>query len=188
MLLFINACARRDSRTLVLAERLRERFSDECEVLGLYETNLRPLDYKSLQKREKCIFENDFRDEMFSLAKQFSQADKIIIAAPYWDLSFPSVLKCYFEAVCVNGLVFSYNEHGIPEGLCRAKVLYYVTTAGGFIPEKNFGYDYVKQLCSDFFGIKNTACIKAEGLDIIGADVNEILTSAEKEIDNLILL
>ena len=186
MLLFVNACARRNSRTLALAERLRERLPDKCEVLNLYETNLRPLDYEALQKREKCILENDFSDETFSFAKQFKRADRIIIAAPYWDLSFPSILKCYFEAICVNGLVFSYSEHGIPEGLCRAKELYYITTAGGFIPENNFGYDYAKQLCSDFFGIKNTVCIKAEGLDIVDADVNEILAAAEKEIDNLI--
>ena len=30
-------------------------------------------------------------------AKDIAHADRIIIAAPFWDMSFPAVLKCFFE-------------------------------------------------------------------------------------------
>ncbi len=30
---------------------------------------------------------------MFLYAKDFAESDIIVIAAPYWDLSFPSILK-----------------------------------------------------------------------------------------------
>ena len=48
------------------------------------------------------------------------------------------------------------------------------------------GYDYVRQLCADLFGIKNTVCIIAEGLDIHGADVEGIMKSAENETERVL--
>lgn len=183
MVLFVNACARPQSRTLVLAKKAVQKISDDCEILNLFEEDITPLDYDKLLKREEFTEKADFSDTMFRFAKQFAAADEIIIAAPYWDLSFPAIFKCYTESICVNGLTFMYNEQGIPKGLCNAKRLIYITTAGGFIPENNYGYDYVKQLCTDFFGIENTVCIKAEGLDINGADVYEIMKTAEDEIE-----
>ena len=175
MILFVNACARPDSRTLMLAKKAIQTISGGIEMLNLFEEDLKPLDYAGLSRRDRFIEKGDYSDRMFRFARQFSAADEIVIAAPYWDLSFPAILKCYIEAICVNGLTFIYNEAGLPEGLCKAEKLIYVTTAGGFIPENNYGYDYVKQLCTDLFGIKNTLCIKAEGLDIQGADVSGII-------------
>ena len=35
---------------------------------------------------------------MFDLAGQFAGADTIVIAAPFWDLSFPAALKQYMQA------------------------------------------------------------------------------------------
>lgn len=186
MVLLINACARPQSRTLALATKAAQTISDNFEMLNLYEEDLKPLDYDELSKREEFIEKSDFSDNMFRFAKQFRKADEIVIAAPYWDLSFPAILKCYIEAICVNGLAFRYNEKGVPEGLCMAKRLIYVTTAGGFIPENNYGYNYVKQLCTELFGIKNTVCIKAEGLDIEGADIEGILKLAEVEAEKVL--
>ena len=148
MLLFVNACARPESRTLALAEKAAHQIADRYEMLDLFEDAPVPLNYVRLTERDALIRKGDFSDEVFRYARQFREADEIMIAAPYWDLSFPAILKCYTEAVCVNGLTFRYNEQGIPEGLCRAKRLIYVTTAGGYIPENNFGYDYVRQLCT----------------------------------------
>ena len=186
MILFINACARPQSRTFSLAEKAVQKIGGSVEVLDLYDEDIAPLDHEALEKRDKAVQNSDFSDSMFRFARQFSDADEIVIAAPYWDLSFPAVLKCYIEAVCVNGLTFRYSEMGIPEGLCKAKRLIYITTAGGYIPENNYGYDYVKQLCGDLFGITNTLYINAEGLDIVGADIMEIMRSAENEIDSLL--
>ena len=60
----------------------------------------------------------DYRDPLFRYAKQFAQAADIVVAAPYWDLSFPSILKVYLEQICVTGLTFQYTPEGIPEILC----------------------------------------------------------------------
>ena len=118
---------------------------------------------------------------MFALARQFAQADDIVVAAPYWDLSFPAVLKQYIEQINVSGVTFRYSEEGIPEGLCKANRLFYITTAGGdFVPD-DYGYGYIKALAENFYGIKTVELIKAAGLDIVGADVEQILSSCEEE-------
>lgn len=182
MILFVNACARPQSRTFSLAEGAVRKIGGRVEALDLYNEELAPLDCNAIEKRDAAVRTSDFTDAAFRYARQFSNADEIVVAAPYWDLSFPAILKCYIEAICVNGLTFRYNEMGIPEGLCKAKRLIYITTAGGYIPENDFGYSYVRQLCTDLFGIKNTLCIKAEGLDIEGADIAGIMDSAQAEL------
>ena len=184
--LLISACARPDSRTYALAKKAASRINAGYNVIHLYNENLQPLDYYNLSKRDGFIQQNDFSDDMFRFAREFAEAEEIVIAAPYWDLSFPSILKCYFEVICVNGLTFRYGENGQVIPLCKCKRLIYVTTAGGYIGENNYGYEYVKAVCNNLLGIENTTCISAEGLDIIGNNVEEILTNAENNIKNLI--
>lgn len=128
---------------------------------------------------------HDYSGSEFKLAKQFKDADTIVIAAPFWDLSFPSVLKVYFENITVSGLTFEYSRDGRPVGKCKAKKLYYITTSGGYIGKNNFGFDYVKALAENFFGINDIYFYSAEGLDIFGADVKAIMDEAKERISNL---
>ncbi len=183
-LLFINACVRSVSRTHRLAEALENRFYEGYTVneVNLYEISIPELNEERIRARDEALSRGDFSDPCFDLAKQFSQADRIIVAAPYWDLSFPAVLKTYLEAVSVNGITFMYSAEGIPQGLCKAEKLYYVTTSGGEIGELNYGYDYVKALSTVLFGVKDTVCIRAVGLDLEGADAESVIGNA---IDNI---
>ncbi len=183
MILFINACVRPQSRTKRLAEYVLRKIGKDVKEVNLDKENLTPLNAKTLERRTKLAASGIFSDKMFALAKDFANAEKIIIAAPYWDLSFPALLKCYIEQINVIGLTFAYNDKGIPYGLCKADELIYVTTAGGTIQNDDFGFGYIKSLAQRFYGIKNVSRIKAENLDIIGADVEAILQHAEKEID-----
>ena len=181
-ILFINACNRPDSRTLELANTLLENLSGKVEELRLYEAAISPLDFLGVEKRNKAVQNNDFSDSTFDMAKQFAAADVIVIAAPYWDLMFPSVLKVYLENITVSGITFHYSDQGRPESLCRAKALYYVTTAGGIIGQNDFGFDYIKALAENFFGITKIQRYAAEGLDIFGADTEKIICKAKQEI------
>ena len=179
--LFVNACVRENSRTLDLAQHVLEKLGSAFEEVKLYEADLSPLDAEGLREREAACVAKDFSGSRFNLARQFAAAETIVIAAPYWDLMFPAVLKIYFESVTVNGLTFAYGENGIPMGLCKAKRLIYVTTAGGPIM-KNFGYDYTCALAKSFYGIQDVVCISAEKLDIHGADAETILCSAKEAV------
>lgn len=179
--LYINACVRPNSRTNELAQSVLKRLDGYINEVRLFDENLPLLDLSLLKKRDQFVQKGDFSDAMFGYAKKFAEADRIVIAAPYWDLLFPAVLRTYLEAITVTGITFCYTPEGYPKGLCKAKQLIYVTTAGGPIGERNFGFEYVKELSTTFYGIPDVQCIAAEGLDIAGADVKAILEKAKNQ-------
>ena len=110
---------------------------------------------------------------MFDYAKKYASVDKIMIAAPYWDLSFPDPLKANIENIYITGIVSAYNENGMPVGLCKAKILYYVTTAGAPY-DPTYSYGYVESLARNIFGNPETHLVEAEMLDIFGNDAEDI--------------
>ena len=178
MTLFLNACVRAQSRTKRLADWLLSGLEDEIMELRLEELTFTKTDEAFLQKRDALIALERFDDPSFALARQIARANRIVIAAPYWDLSFPASLKQYFEHINVLGITFQYTPEGTPIGLCRAERLDYVTTVGGaFVPEE-FGFGYVKALAQSFYGIRDVRLFQATGLDIDGADPEAILAEA----------
>ncbi|MDD6489051.1 MAG: NAD(P)H-dependent oxidoreductase [Clostridia bacterium] len=188
MILYIDGAVREKSRTRELADYLVSKFPDntEIEYVRLNEENILPLNDKTLFMREELCRSGDFNNDYFKYAKQFARADEIIFVSPYWDLSFPSVIKTYLENICVVGLTFSYSDKGIPVSMCKAKRLYYVTTAGGIITDDSFGYGYVKTLLQKMFGVKESFLIKAENLDVFGSDQNKIMSDTKRKIDALL--
>ncbi len=179
--LYINACVRNESRTDRLARKLLSRFSNVDEVV-LESLDLKPLDRERLDQRTRLIEEKNYSSSIFSYAKQFREAEYIVIAAPYWDLSFPAILKIYLENIYVTGLVSEYDEQGKPKGLCHAKKLFYVTTAGGPF-DSSYSYSYIEDLSLHYFGISSAELIVAQMLDVEGTDVEEVLQSVEKKIE-----
>ena len=148
----------------------------DLETVVLAERIIQPMTAEKLTEREKLIAMGHLDHPMFELARKFAEADEIIIGAPYWDLSFPAILKVYIGNIMVNTLTFRYGEYG-QEGLCKAEKLVYITTAGGYIGNRNHGYNYVKDIANTL-GIMDTKLIAAEGLDIAENDANAILQSA----------
>ena len=98
-ILFINACPREGSRTLELARHLLSKMEDSVEELTIFEENLLPLNGKTLALRDKMTANQNFDHPIFKYAKQFATADTIVLAAPFWDLSFPSAVKIWLEYV-----------------------------------------------------------------------------------------
>ena len=175
-ILFINACVRKQSRTLVLAKNILEKMQGDIVEINLEKENLTPLNRCLLEERESLLVSGEMNAQMFQYANQFANADEIVIAAPFWDLSFPSILKIYMEQVTVAGITFEY-KNGIPNGLCKAKRLVYVTTSGGEI-FYDFGYSYIKTLATNFYGIKDTISYRATNLDVQQISAEELLQKA----------
>ena len=181
-ILFINACIRPESRTLILAKHLLSKLNGQVEEVNLEKEAIPALTTQSLKYRQDLLAAEQFDDPMLKYARQFREADMIVIAAPYYDLSFPSSLKNWVESICNVGLTFYYDEHDTPQTLCKGKRLIYVTTAGAeFVPD--FGFGYIRRVFSEFFHIEDARCFHAEKLDLRGADVNAILDRAKAEID-----
>ena len=176
-ILFINACVREESRTLVLAKSIMKNMKDEIIEVDLNVENISPLNRELLKKRESLIGEGKTDEPMFKYARQFAEADEIVVAAPFWDLSFPAILKNYIEQITVSGITFRYIN-GCPQGLCKAKRLTYVTTAGGPI-FADFGYSYLRTLARSFYGIEKTVAYRAMNLDVDMISADELLEKAE---------
>ena len=181
-ILFVNACVRPMSRTMELAKCVLTRLEGEVEELNLEAERIPPHNWERLQKRDALLTSEQFDDPMFRYARQFREADTILIAAPYYDLSFPSSLKNWVESICNVGLTFYYDEHDTPQTLCKGRRLIYVTTAGAeFIPD--FGFGYVRRVFAEFFHIEDAVCFHGEKLDLRGSDVNAIMEAVKAEID-----
>lgn len=177
-LLFINACYREGSRTRRLAGHILNQYEGDVEEISIGDLEVCALDRKRLELYNRAVAAHDFADPLFDYAKKFQGAEEILIAAPFWNYSIPAALHAYLELVCTQGITFDIQENGQYRTMCRAKRLVYVTTAGGYIPEEDHGFGYIDSLAKIFWQIPNVEYCKAEGLDIVGVDVEEALQRA----------
>ncbi len=186
--LFVDCLIRgEESRTRELAEAFFEKLKDyDIEHLILEEEGLRPLTGDFFYERQELLEKNDLTHDRFRYAWQFKEADLIVIAAPFWDLSFPSLLKIYIENISVEGISFSSTEKGL-KGLCKAENMIYLTTRGGIYGDNNpmdCATPYMKAL-GPFFGFDKVYCIAADGMDVWGYDSKGSLDKAKQEAKDL---
>lgn len=187
-ILFVNCCIRgEESRTLRLCRAAIDQMKQTLEDVTIDELvldleDIQPLNSQRLAHRHELEEKGQFDDPMFRYGRQFAAADLILVGAPYWEYQFPAMLRCYLEQVSVCGLTFVYTEDGRPKGLCKANKLFYITTAGGPILDRNCGFDYIKTLCGNMLGFTDMDYVAAECLDVWGIDVEEKLREAEEEL------
>lgn len=185
-LLFIDACiSTHGSRTKRLCATYIEEFLNQhpqtqLQTVILRQGRVEPLTKKTIIERDEYVVKKEWSNPMFDLAKQFKEADYIVIGTPYWDLSFAAVLKIYIENITVADLTFKATDEGFI-GLCNGKKMVYITTAGGYIGNKNFGYDYMCGM-ADMYGIPQKEFYMAEALDIAGMNADAIMAEAEENI------
>ncbi len=188
--LYIDCCIRRElSRTRILAESFLKLIENndiyKVKSLCLMDEPLHYFVDGFFEQRERLIAEGQFDHPRFRYAHQFQQADKIIIAAPFWDLSFPALLKVYIENLCVEGITFDCNESGT-FGTCRADRLLFLTTRGDDLSNSplEMGARYLEAMCI-FFNIKRFDCIAADGMDLGFEAPQVILARAIKRVSDL---
>ena len=189
-LLYLDCCItmRTSSHTKQLAETFLKSWhklhpSDEIEHLDLKSMSLFPLDEVSLHEREQAAANKDWNHPSLALARQFAQADRIVVAAPFWEMTFPAKLQTYLEHISVCGITFRYTPSG-SEGLCRARKFLYFTTAGGPIDGCNFGSNYLHAL-SQFYGISEYHFIGAPMQDIQEIDTTPYLNEALQQAETI---
>ena len=194
-LLFINACVRGErSRTLRLARRFLDAYQARHPDTVITERNLcaerlQPQYPEVLEERDELWNAGRLDQPMFDPARQFAAADRIVIAAPFWDLCFPAILKIYLERISVTDITFGYDEQGAMVGLCKASKLLLITTRGGNFsrPETawmEMGARQLEALCA-MYGIPSFQLLCAEGLDDVRRDKEAILADAARRADAL---
>ena len=186
--LFVDCCIReKQSRTRDLAQAFLSSLPADCEVthLRLTEQALMPLTGEYFEARQELLDKGALDHPRFFYAHQFQQADLIVIAAPFWDLAFPALLKIYIEQISVDGITFCSTAQGLT-GLCKATDMVYLTTRGGFYTgdAMEMGSRYMEALCS-FYGAGNYHCIAADGMDVAGFDEKASLEKAKQAAGEL---
>ena len=184
--LFVDCCIRREhSRSKQLADfflgELEKQGEYKIETLCLMDENLSYFSEGFFLQREALLAEGKLDHPRFRYAHQFAEADKIVIAAPFWDLSFPALLKVYIENLCVDSITFHTDEHGL-HGLCKADHMVFMTARGAFYTDSPLeqGSRYLEQMAG-FFGIEKYDCVAAEGLDIGVWPVEELMDKAKAQ-------
>ena len=181
-LLFIDCCVRGEkSRTKKLGQAFLgavDQGKYHITVVDPVAEGMLPQTGAFFDQRERLLERGALDHPRFRYAHQFSQADVVVFAAPFWDLSFPAILKIYIENVSVDGITFGCNAQGL-YGTCQGSRMIFLTTRGGYYtgsPQEQ-GSRYLEAL-KDFFGFQSYSCIAADGLDAEGADSAGILADA----------
>lgn len=170
-ILVIDGCVRgENSRTWALTtaflQTLEEGKGHNVEILHLNDLELSYFNGERLEQRDQLRKANQLDHPQFRYAHQFAQAEAIVLAAPFWDLSLPAIVKVYIENISVENITFALNDQGI-YGICQAKQLVYITTRGGIYQSSplDVGTKYLTALC-EMYGIETMHTIAQEGTDV----------------------
>lgn len=170
-LVVINACVRNEeSRTLRIAEPIVDALSERYDVIRYDLPEMKeivPLDPVLFGERGQGAIP----EWAINAAKDIAQADRIIIAAPFWDMSFPAVLKCFFEQISLFDITFTDNGKTCV-GLCKAPKVLYITTRGMDIPTgdpREQAIPYLKALGS-LWNLGKLTTIAAWNMDYSSAE------------------
>ena len=180
-LLYVDCCIRREaSRTRKLAEAFLGNLPKgwKVEKVTLMDEPLLPLMEGGFAQRDQLLQQGNLKHHRFDYAWQFQKADAILIAAPFYDLSIPALLKVYIENVSVDGITFECDENGL-RGACRATSMTFLTSRGGFYENSpdEMGSRYMEAMCR-FFGTGVYRYIAADGVDMDPAETPGILAKA----------
>ena len=179
-LLYIDSCIRGElSRTKRIAtpiiEKLKERY--EVETVVINDLELDPVQFEEYSRRKDGIVS----EKAICLANKIKEADRIVIAAPFWDMSIPAALKTFFELCSLFGVTFDSDDKTC-YGLCKAKNAMFITTRGMKIKTGEpleQATPYLKALFW-LWGIKGLEVVARENFDYLPQE------KIEKEISSAI--
>ena len=163
-LIIIDSCMREESRTRVILDAAKDVLSAryDIETIDVNAIGLPPVTPDVLNERTA----GNVPDNAVALARKIASADRIVIAAPFWDMSFPAVLKAFFENMSLYNVTFT-DDGTTCTGLCKCRKVLYITTRGMDIPTGDFrdqGSSYLKAL-SSLWGLGEVITVAAWNLD-----------------------
>lgn len=136
--------------------------------------NLIPAEQRSPTQRS-CLQLSD------EAVQALARADAVVLTAPVYNFSVPSVLKAWIDHVCRAGMTFRYTADG-PQGLLADRPVYLAMASGGvpFGSDVDFASTYLRQVFR-FIGIEDVRLIAAEG---VAMDPDAAWDSALQTIDD----
>lgn len=122
------------------------------------------------------------------LTEELLSSDIIVIEAPMYNFSIPSVLKAWIDHVVRVGITFRYGNQG-PEGLAKSKKGILVVGRGGIYSDgvakiMDYQEPYLRAILG-FIGITDVETILIEGVAMGKEKVALALEQAKKQALNL---
>jgi len=118
--------------------------------------------------------------------KEIFDADIIVIGAPMYNFTIPSVLKAWIDHIARAGITFRYTATG-PEGLIQGKKVYLAVSTGGIYSSgDSAGYDFVVPYLKavlGFLGMTDVSVVRAEGFAVPDLQADAL----QKGIDSIAL-
>lgn len=164
-LVVIDACIRgEESRTRRIAEPIIRELAKRYDITryDLARMPMEPLTPESYAQRVA----GSVPAWAVEAAKALAEADRIVVAAPFWDMSFPSVVKVFFEQTSLFDITFTDNGRSCV-GLCKCEKVMYITTRGMNIPTgdtREQGSSYLQAL-SRLWDLGTVLTVAAWNLD-----------------------
>lgn len=114
---------------------------DEVETLDLFTADLPPFDgllvnakYNILHGKPHPPEEAAAWRQVEALIRQFTAADKYVLAAPMWNFSIPYRLKQYLDIIVQPTYTFAYSPETGYRGLVTGKPMFLACARGGAYP------------------------------------------------------
>lgn len=170
-LLYIDACIRgKDSRTKRIAEPIIEKLKEKYNVerFTLNDMDLSIVKEELITKRNNGIID----ENVMRWAETVRDADRIVIAAPFWDMSIPAALKNFLELCSIFDVTFKSNDKTC-YGNCKAEKMLFITTRGMDIntgDELEQATSYLKAI-SWLWGIGPLQTVSAQNMDYVSEEI-----------------
>lgn len=164
-LILIDACMRDgESRTRRILEPLMSELGKryEIETVALDGEDYQAVGRRVLAERG----EGHVPETIAEQARRLAAADRIVIVAPFWDMSFPAILKVFIENMSLFNITFKDNGTYF-EGLCRCEKVLYITTRGMNVKTgepMEGATPYIKAIGA-LWGLGEVITVAAENLD-----------------------
>lgn len=186
-LVYIDACIRdKDSRTKKVATPIINELKKKYDVTTFCINDLK-LDIVQNELINKRL-SGDIPEYVMEWATTIQSADRVVIAAPFWDMSIPSSLKVFIELCSILNVTFKSDDKTC-YGNCKSEKLLYITTRGMDIStndELDQGTSYLKAL-SFLWGLGEVFVISCQNMDYISdIEIENKINIAIKEGMSLI--
>ena len=160
----IDSTIRKESRTRIILNNVLKRNDVEFFVINLNNLDLFPTNMSNFDVK-------DTDEKFLNIARELAACDGVIVAAPFWDMTYPALLKNFIEKMSVFNIMFI--DDGVTcVGISKLKFMLFITTRGMNIKDysKFDGASFsLKSLCL-LWGIPNFACVSAYNLDYLNEE------------------
>ena len=196
-----NLSSSRTVARLFIQKFIEENPDFEVEEVDLYNDHIPKLKYEYFSGQNALVEKDALKqlDDMDqreiqrinNLCEQFIDSKVYVIAAPMWSISYPSVLKEYFDCIIQDKKTITLDQKK-PKGLLNNfdRSMVYVQSSGAKLPLylrpiMNKGVNHIKAI-SKTMGIKKFSKILVDGTGTTEEERKNAISKATQEIDGVI--